>query len=203
MLEPSCPSSHPPRHRDPDWPHASCRAALLLLGLFYVLLDRARSPALARDPSWPRSASCSTWSTASSNWLQPQLLGEPAAVQPGCHQLGAGFIELPPFLPAELAARLPYGLPLPEPLVAPGTPLPSGARLPAAQRLAFASAARPTWWTMRAPGRRHCLCAGRQRLASSCARDDTDAAQLAAPRCFRHAWCLAGEPCRTTAGSAR
>lgn len=114
------------------------RWVLLLLGLFYVL------PGLLGRQPWrgPELASFGVMLdmvNGSGNWLQPQLLGEPAAVQAWLpYWLGAGFIELLPFLPAELAARLPYGLLLGLSLACTWYAAYHLARLPAAQPVAFA-----------------------------------------------------------------
>lgn len=86
------------------------RWILLLLGLIYVLPGL-----LGRQPwSGPDLASFGVMldmAQGSGNWLQPQVLGERAAVQAWLpYWLGAASIQLLPFLPADLAARLPYGL---------------------------------------------------------------------------------------------
>ena len=86
------------------------RWILLLLGLIYVLPGL-----LGRQPwSGPDLASFGVMldmAQGSGDWLQPQVLGERAAVQAWLpYWLGAASIELLPFLPADLAARLPYGL---------------------------------------------------------------------------------------------
>lgn len=86
------------------------RWILLLLGLIYVLPGL-----LGRQPwSGPELASFGVMldmARGSGDWLHPQLLGEAAAVQAWLpYWLGAASIEWLPFLPADLAARLPFGL---------------------------------------------------------------------------------------------
>ncbi len=113
------------------------RWVLLLLGLLYVL------PGLIGRQPWrgPELASFGVMldMASSGHWLQPQLLGEPAAVQAWLpYWLGAGCIKLLPFLPAELAARLPYGLLLGLSLACTWYATYHLARLPAAQPVAFA-----------------------------------------------------------------
>lgn len=114
------------------------RWILLLLGLIYVL------PGLIGRQPWrgPELASFGVMldmAQGSGNWLQPQLLGEPAAVQAWLpYWLGAAAIELLPWLPADLAARLPFGLLLGLSLACTWYATYHLARLPAAQPVAFA-----------------------------------------------------------------
>ena len=110
----------------------------LLLGLVYVL------PGLLGRQPWrgPELAAFGVMlemANGSGDWLQPQLLGEPAAIQAWLpYWLGAAFIKLLPWLPAELAARLPYGLLLGLGLASTWYATYQLARLPAAQPVAFA-----------------------------------------------------------------
>jgi 4-amino-4-deoxy-L-arabinose transferase-like glycosyltransferase len=114
------------------------RWILLLLGLIYVLPGL-----LGRQPwSGPDLASFGVMldmAQGSGDWLQPQVLGERAAVQAWLpYWLGAASIELLPFLPADLAARLPYGLLLALALHWTWLATYHLARLPNAQPVAFA-----------------------------------------------------------------
>ena len=114
------------------------RWVLLLLGLVYVL------PGLIGRQPWrgPELASFGVMldmAGGSGNWLQPQLLGESAAIQAWLpYWLGAGFIELLPWLPAELAVRLPFALLLGLSLACTWYATYHLAQLPAAQPVAFA-----------------------------------------------------------------
>lgn len=114
------------------------RWILLLLGLIYVLPGL-----LGRQPwSGPDLAAFGVMldmTQGSGDWLQPQVLGEPAAVQAWLpYWLGAASIKLLPFLPADLAARLPYGLLLALALHCTWMATYHLARLPNAQPVAFA-----------------------------------------------------------------
>lgn len=114
------------------------RWILLLLGLIYVLPGL-----LGRQPwSGPDLASFGVMldmAQGSGDWLQPQVLGELAAVQAWLpYWLGAASIKLLPFLPADLAARLPYGLLLALALHWTWLATYHLARLPNAQPVAFA-----------------------------------------------------------------
>lgn len=114
------------------------RWILLLLGLVYVLPGL-----LGRQPwSGPDLASFGVMlelAQGAGDWLHPQLLGEPAAIQAWLpYWLGAASIKLLPFLPAELAARLPYGLQLALALSCTWMAAYQLASLPNAQPVAFA-----------------------------------------------------------------
>ena len=114
------------------------RWILLLLGLIYVLPGL-----LGRQPwSGPDLAAFGVMldmTQGSGDWLHPQVLGERAAVQAWLpYWLGAASIKLLPFLPADLAARLPYGLLLALALNCTWMATYHLARLPNAQPVAFA-----------------------------------------------------------------
>lgn len=118
------------------------RLVLLLLGLAYVLPGL-----LGRDPwrnadlaSFGAMLDMARWNgQGSGQWLQPQVLGQ-AAELPGWlpYWLGALFIQGLPFLPPDLAARIPFGLLLVLALVATWYAAYHLARLPAAQPVSFA-----------------------------------------------------------------
>ena len=114
------------------------RWILLLLGLIYVL------PGLLGRQPWSGQDLASfgvmlDMAQGSGDWLQPQVLGELAAVQAWLpYWLGAASIKLLPFLPADLAARLPYGLLLALALHWTWLATYHLARLPNAQPVAFA-----------------------------------------------------------------
>lgn len=114
------------------------RWVLLLLGLAYVV------PGLiGRDP-WRQSdlaafGAMLDLSRHPAHWQLPQVLGE-AVEHAGWlpYWLGAAAIRALPFLPADLAARLPFGLLLVLTLVSTWYAMYHLARLPGAQPLAFA-----------------------------------------------------------------
>lgn len=118
------------------------RLVLLLLGLAYVLPGL-----LGRDPwrnadlaSFGAMLDMARWNgMGSGQWLQPQVLGQ-AAELPGWlpYWLGALAIQGLPFLPADIAARIPFGLLLVLTLVATWYAAYHLARLPAAQPVSFA-----------------------------------------------------------------
>lgn len=118
------------------------RLVLLLLGLAYVLPGL-----LGRDPwrnadlaSFGAMLDMARWNgQGSGHWLQPQVLGQ-AAELPGWlpYWLGALAIQALPFLPADLAARVPFGLLLVLALAATWYAAYHLARLPAAQPVSFA-----------------------------------------------------------------
>ena len=114
------------------------RAILLLLGLVYLLPGLlGRQP--WRGPDLAAFGVMLDMARNSGHWLQPQVLGEPAAIQAWLpYWLGAASIQLLPDLPVELAARLPYGLLLALTLACTWGATYHLARLPAAQPLAFA-----------------------------------------------------------------
>ncbi|WP_101048976.1 hypothetical protein [Macromonas nakdongensis] len=114
------------------------RWVLLLLGLAYVL------PGLLGRQPW-RHADLASFGAMldlarqPGHWLHPQVLGQ-AAELPGWlpYWLGAGFIQVLPWLPADLAARLPFGLMLGLTLVCTWYAMFHLARLPGAQPVSFA-----------------------------------------------------------------
>ena len=114
------------------------RWVLLLLGLIYVLPGLlGRQP--WRGPDLAAFGVMLDMAQGSGDWLQPQLLGEPATVQAWLpYWLGAAFIELLPWLPTELAARVPFGLLLGLTLACTWYATYHLARLPSAQPVAFA-----------------------------------------------------------------
>lgn len=114
------------------------RWVLLLLGLIYVLPGLlGRQP--WRGPDLAAFGVMLDMAQGSGDWLHPQLLGEPAAVQAWLpYWLGAAFIELLPWLPMELAARVPFGLLLGLTLACTWYATYHLARLPSAQPVAFA-----------------------------------------------------------------
>lgn len=114
------------------------RWVLLLLGLIYVLPGLlGRQP--WRGPDLAAFGVMLDMAQGSGDWLQPQVLGEAAAVQAWLpYWLGAAFIELLPWLPTELAARVPFGLLLGLTLACTWYATYHLARLPSAQPVAFA-----------------------------------------------------------------
>ncbi|MDP2222693.1 MAG: hypothetical protein Q8K34_21255 [Hydrogenophaga sp.] len=122
------------------------RLALILFCVAYVLPGF-----LGREP-W-KNADVTAFgvmlemAAGHSSWWQPQVLGiatEEAGPLP--YWLGALFIQLLPFLPADMAARLPFGLLLALTLVCTWYAVYQLARQPAAQPVSFAfgGEAKPT-----------------------------------------------------------
>lgn len=114
------------------------RLALILFCLAYVLPGY-----LGREP-WKTEDVAAfgvmlEMAAGHSGWWQPQVLGEAVAeAGPLPYWLGAGFIRLLPFLQADLAARLPFGLLLGLTLAFTWYSVYHLARQPAAQPVAFA-----------------------------------------------------------------
>jgi 4-amino-4-deoxy-L-arabinose transferase-like glycosyltransferase len=114
------------------------RLALILFCVAYVLPGF-----LGREP-WKNAdvtafAVMLEMAAGHSGWWQPQVLGmavEEAGPLP--YWLGAGFIQLLPFWPADLAARLPFALLLALTLVCTWYAVYQLARQPAAQPVSFA-----------------------------------------------------------------
>jgi 4-amino-4-deoxy-L-arabinose transferase-like glycosyltransferase len=113
------------------------RRVLLLLVLAYVLPGL-----LGRDP-W-RNADLAAFGVMldmahGGPWLHPQLLGQPAEVVAWLpYWLGAVAIKALPFLPADLAVRIPFGALLMMALTCTWYAMYHLARLPAAQPVSFA-----------------------------------------------------------------
>jgi 4-amino-4-deoxy-L-arabinose transferase-like glycosyltransferase len=122
------------------------RLALILFCVAYVLPGF-----LGREP-W-KNADVTAFgvmlemAAGHSSWWQPQVLGIAAEeAGPLPYWLGALFIQLLPFLPADMAARLPFGLLLALTLVCTWYAVYQLARQPAAQPVSFAfgGEAKPT-----------------------------------------------------------
>lgn len=118
------------------------RWVLLLLGLAYVL------PGLLGREPW-RNADLASFGVmldmarhggvGAGEWLQPQLLGQPPEQMAWLpYWLGAGAIQLLPWLPADLAVRLPFIALLGLTLACTWYAMLHLARLPAAQPVSFA-----------------------------------------------------------------
>lgn len=114
------------------------RWVLLLLGLIYVLPGLlGRQP--WRGPDLAAFGVMLDMVQGSGDWLHPQVLGEAATVQAWLpYWLGAAGIKLLPWLPMELAARMPFGLLLGLTLACTWYATYHLARLPSAQPVAFA-----------------------------------------------------------------
>lgn len=114
------------------------RLALLLLGLAYVLPGF-----LGREP-WKNLdvaafGAMMEMARGSSGWWQPQVLGQPAEmVGPLPYWLGALAIRFLPFLPPDLAVRVPFGMLLALTLVCTWYATYHLARQASAQPVAFA-----------------------------------------------------------------
>jgi 4-amino-4-deoxy-L-arabinose transferase-like glycosyltransferase len=114
------------------------RLALILLCVAYVLPGF-----LGREP-W-KNADVTAFgvmlemAAGHSSWWQPQVLGMPVEeAGPLPYWLGALFIKLLPFLPADMASRLPFGLLLALTLLCTWYAVYQLARQPAAQPVSFA-----------------------------------------------------------------
>lgn len=114
------------------------RLALILFCVAYVL------PGFVEREPW-KTADVTAFgvmlemAAGNSGWWHPQVLGiavEEAGPLP--YWLGAGFIRLLPFLPADVAARVPFGLLLALTLVCTWYTVYHLARQPAAQPISFA-----------------------------------------------------------------
>lgn len=114
------------------------RWALLLFCAAYVLPGL-----LGRDPWKNQDVAAFGYmlelAQGRTGWLAPTLLGQPPEVDGLlAYWLGAGAIRLLPFLPSDLAARLPFGLLLALTLAATWYAVYNLARTPRAQPVAFA-----------------------------------------------------------------
>lgn len=121
------------------------RLVLLLMGLIYVL------PGLLGRQPWRHAELASFGAMLDmaqhQHWWHPQVLGQTAEIKAWLpYWLGALSIQALPFLPADLAARLPFGLLLVLTLACTWYATLHLARLPAAQPVSFAfgGEARPT-----------------------------------------------------------
>lgn len=114
------------------------RWVLLLLCMAYVLPGIiGRQP--WRDNDLGALGVMLDMAQGSQDWLHPQVLGRPAEVMAWLpYWLGAGAIRLMPFLPADLAARLPFAVLLVLTLACTWYAMFHLARLPAAQPVTFA-----------------------------------------------------------------
>ncbi|HEX5805467.1 MAG TPA: hypothetical protein VFY31_03895 [Macromonas sp.] len=122
------------------------RLLLLLLALCYVLPGLlGRQP--WRDTELASFGAMLDMARHGDHWLHPQVLGQAAAVKAWLpYWLGALSIKTFPFLPADLAARLPFGALLLLTLAGTWYAMFHLARTPAAQPVSFAfgGEARPT-----------------------------------------------------------
>lgn len=114
------------------------RLVLLLLALCYALPGvLGRQP--WRDTELAAFGAMLDMARHSDHWLTPQVLGQVAAVKAWLpYWLGALSIKAFPFLPADLAARLPFGALLLLTLASTWYAMFHLARLPAAQPVSFA-----------------------------------------------------------------